>query len=157
MATFKEELIDILKRQLEVLEKLDSIAMEKTDIIMKDEIEKLKDLTVKEERLINEVANLELEREHLFDSWGMGKETSLSTIISNIPEGKEDLAKLGEKLFKILKDIEEKNETNNALIKDSLDWIEFNLNLMINVTTPPTYGNENKKSSLNNNLFDRKV
>lgn len=157
MATFKEELMEILKKQLEALKELDSIEIEKTDIIMNDEIEELKSLTVKEERLINEVATLELEREHLLDSWGIGKETSLATIISNIPEEKEDLEKLGEELFNVLKTIEENNKTNNALIKDSLEWIEFNLNLMTNATTPPTYGNENKKSSSKNSLFDRKV
>ncbi|MBW4827897.1 MAG: flagellar protein FlgN [Clostridiaceae bacterium] len=157
MTTFKEELMDILKEQLEALKELDSIAMEKTDIIMNDEIDGLKGLTVKEEGLINKVATLELEREHLLDSWGIGKETSLSTIISNIPEEKEDLEKLGEELFNVLKTIEEKNKTNNALIKDSLDWIEFNLNIMTNATIPPTYGNENKKSKSKNSLFDRKV
>lgn len=157
MVTFKEELMRILEEQLDILANLDRAAVEKTELIIDNDVDRLNEMITKEEKLIDKIASLELEREHLLDSWGITKGMPLSTIISEMPGEKKDIEILGEKLSNILISIDEKNKTNNFLIKDSLEWIEFNLNLMTNATTPYIYGNENKKTSSKNNFFDRQV
>lgn len=157
MATFKDELMTILERQLYILKDLKKITSKKTDIIMNDKVDELKKMTIKEEDFINKMAVLEMEREYLFDSWGIEKGTPLSNIIKDIPGEKEDLKILGNRLFIILKSIDEENKLNDILIKDSIDWIEFNLNLVTDTEVPSTYGNKNKKVKVNNNFFDRKV
>ena len=156
--TFKEELEAILKDQLETLRVLMSITEEKTQVLIDEKLETLEEITKSEEELINRVGIFEVERERLLDSWGMKTDTPLDTIIDNLPgcEG-EVLKKLGEELYKVLKAINEKNKLNNQLLSDNMDWVEFNLNLLTDVQTPPTYSKEENDVKNNNSLFDRKV
>jgi flagellar biosynthesis/type III secretory pathway chaperone len=155
--TFKEELIEILKEELEVLHVLKELVYEKTDIIINNDIEKLEKLTKKEEEFINKMAIVEEKRLKLMDSWGVGDNISISDVIEKIPEEKKDLMEIKNRLFSVFSDIKGRNEINNKLINDNLQWLDFNMNLISSVQTPTTYGQENKGSGANNSLFDRKV
>jgi hypothetical protein len=155
--TFKEELEQLLKKELEVLIKLKTISFEKTDLIINNRIQKLEEATMNEETLINEISFLEEEREKLLDNWGVGKDTSISDVIEKIPGEKEDLVELKDKLSHELEELYLRNALNNDLIRDSLEWIDFNMNLITNNSqTPTTYGKGNKESG-GNSIFDRKV
>ncbi|MBU5436679.1 flagellar protein FlgN [Tissierella sp. MSJ-40] len=155
--TFKEELEQLLKKELEVLAKLKTLSFEKTDLIINNRIQKLEEATMDEETLINEISFLEEEREKLLDNWGVGKDTSISDVIEKIPEEKEDLVELKDKLSHELEELYLRNALNNDLIRDSLEWIDFNMNLITNSSqTPTTYGKGNKGLG-GNSIFDRKV
>ena len=154
--TLNEELIIILKEELNILRNLNDLTYGKTDIIIANEVEKLEEITKKEENLINEIALKEKEREELLYNWGLKKDISISEIIEKTPEGKEELNILKEELLNLLKDIQSRNLVNNELIQENLEWLDFNMNLIYNTQTPPTYG-EDKKTRGNNSLFDRKV
>ena len=156
--TFKEELEAILKDQLETLRVLMSITEEKTQVLIDEKLETLEEITKSEEELINRVGIFEVERERLLDSWGMKTDTPLNTIIANLPEAEgEELRILGQELYQVLKTIDEKNQLNNQLLSDNMEWVEFNLNLLTNVQTPSTYGKGENDVKNNNSLFDRKV
>lgn len=156
--TFKEELEAILKDQLETLRVLMSITEEKTQVLIDEKLETLEEITKSEEELINRVGIFEVERERLLDSWGMKTDTPLNTIIANHPEAEgEELRILGQELYQVLKTIDEKNQLNNQLLSDNMEWVEFNLNLLTNVQTPSTYGKGENDVKNNNSLFDRKV
>ena len=154
---FKEELMETLKKELEILYTLKELTYEKTDIIINNEVEKLEEINNKEEELVNRMTTVEEQRLKLMDSWGIDVNTSISEIIEKIPEGKEELTEIGEELIKSLVDIQEKNQINSELINDNLEWLDFNMNLILNTQASTTYGKENKKIAANNNLFDRKV
>lgn len=154
--TFDEELTDLLKEELEILHSLKEISYEKTDIIVGNQVEKLESITKTEEELINKIALKEKEREELLDSWGLGSNTSINEIIEKVPKGKEDLNLLKEDLQVLLSDIQSRNLVNNELILENLQWLDFNMNLICNVQTPPTYG-KGQENPGGNSLFDRKV
>ncbi len=154
--TLDKELKIILKEELNILHSLKDITYEKTDIIIANEVEKLEEITKQEEDLINRIALEEKEREELLYSWGLKKDTSISEIIEKTPEGKEELNTIKDELLNLLKDIQSRNLVNNELIQENLEWLDFNMNLIYNIQTPPTYG-DNKKTRGNNSLFDRKV
>ena len=154
--TLNEELIIILKEELNILRNLNDLTYGKTDIIIANEVEKLEEITKKEENLINEIALKEKEREELLYNWGLKKDISISEIIEKTPEGKEELNILKEELLNLLKDIQSRNLVNNELIQENLEWLDFNMNLIYNIQTPPTYGDD-KKTRKGNSLFDRKV
>lgn len=154
--TLDKELKIILKEELNILHSLKDITYEKTDIIIANEVEKLEEITKQEEDLINRIALEEKEREELLYSWGLKKDTSISEIIEKTPEGKEELNTIKDELLNLLKDIQSRNFVNNELIQENLEWLDFNMNLIYNIQTPPTYG-DNKKTRGNNSLFDRKV
>ena len=155
--TFKEELIEVLKEELKALRILKDLTYEKTDIIISNQVEILEEITKREEELINRMAIAEEQRLYLMDSWGVGINLSLSQVIKNVPEDKEDLIEMKEELTQILEDIKTRNNTNNELINENLQWLDFNMNLISNIQTPVTYGKESKGRGANNSLFDRKV
>lgn len=155
--TFKDELMEILKEELKELESIRDISYEKTDIIMKNEVETLQKMTKEEERLILKIAALEDKRLKLFDSWGVNKNTAFSEIIERVPEGREDLIQIRDRLNSLLFDIKARNDINKELIKENLEWLEFNINLITQRSTPTTYDNKKKKEESNRSFFDRKV
>jgi flagellar biosynthesis/type III secretory pathway chaperone len=158
MTTFKEELEDVLKRELSVMEKILKVSQEKTDAIVDSNLKKLEEITKEEEVLLNKVASLEDEREELLNTWGLDTKLPLSEIIENIPEeDKSLLYEIKEKLITILEELREKNDLNNALIQDSLEFINFTLNAMASVESPATYEKDKLKDSRVKSIFDRKV
>lgn len=155
--TFSEELMDILKKEYEILLTLKELTFDKTDFITNNQVEKLEEMIKKEEELINLMANTEEERINLMDSWGVGINTPLSEVIEKVPEGKEGLMDIGEKLSKSMEEIQSRNNINSQLINENLQWLDFNMNLLTNTFTPTTYGKKKKGTETKNSLFDRKV
>ena len=155
--TFKEEMVRILKEELSILHILKELTYEKTDVIIDNQVERLEKITKREEELINKMKIAEDNRLELMDSWGVDINTPLIKVIEKIPEGKEELIELKDKLTSFLDDINGRNNINNELIKDNLEWLDFNMNLISNIQTPTTYGKGEKKVEVNSSLFDRKV
>lgn len=154
--TFKEELETILEKELNTLIDLKEISFEKTDMIINNHIQNLEQTTKKEEVLINEIGLLEEEREKLFDLWGLKINTPISDVIEKIPEDNKGLIVIKDKMIEVFEELHLRNTLNNDLIKENLDWIDFNMNLITGMQMPQNYGKDNKKSSVNS-IFDRKV
>ncbi|WP_313757531.1 flagellar protein FlgN [Tissierella sp.] len=154
--TFGEELLLVLEKEMNILVELKELSFRKTDIIVENLINDLEEITRKEEDLINEIGILEEEREKLLDTWGLAINTPISNIVEKLPEGNEELVAIADKMHNIMEELSFRNKLNNDIIKENLDWIDFNMNLITSTHMEPGYGNENKKSS-RNNIFDRKV
>lgn len=158
MSSFKDELKKILNGELQIYKELSQITYEKTQPIIDNDTEFLDKTTMREEELILGITQWEKKREELLNSWGLDKNTSMSQIISNITvEDKKELEDIKEELSKILEEIKERNELNNVLIRDSLEYLDFNINLLANVKDPGTYIKGSKSSNVNQSIFDRKV
>lgn len=155
--TFREELEEVLQKELEVLEELKEIAFDKTDLIINNEIQKLEATTKREESLVNQMGNLEKEREKLLDSWGVASNTVISEIIERIPEDKGQLEELKDKMHHNMEELYERNKLNNDLIMENLQWIDFNINLITDIHGHPSYGKDDEKKPSGSSLFDRKV
>ncbi|WP_312906918.1 flagellar protein FlgN [Tissierella praeacuta] len=154
--TFAEELMLILEKEMNILVELKELSFRKTDIIVDNLINDLEELTRKEEILINKIGTLEEEREKLLDTWGLAVNTPISSIIEKLPEDNEELIDITDKMHNIMEELSFRNKLNNDIIRENLDWIDFNMNLITSAHMEPGYGNESKKSS-RNNIFDRKV
>jgi len=154
--TFKEELETILEKELTTLIFLNEISFKKTDMIINNQIPELEQTTKKEESLINEIGLLEEKREKLFDIWGLAIDTPISDVIEKIPEDNSGLIVLKDNLKKVFEKLQLRNTLNNDLIKENLDWIDFNINLITGMQTPQSYGKDNKKTNVTS-IFDRKV
>ncbi|WP_353093778.1 flagellar protein FlgN [Tissierella praeacuta] len=154
--TFGEELVLVLEKELDILMKLKELSFSKTDMIVDNHIHELEQTTKDEENLINEMATLEEAREKLLDTWGIAINTPISNIIENLPENNESLITIVDKMHDEMEELSLRNKLNNDLIKQNLDWIDFNMNFITSTNIEPGYGDENKKSS-RNHIFDRKV
>ena len=157
--TFGEELKELLEKELIALKKLETIAFEKTDIIVNNQVEKLEELIKEEEDLINEIGLLEVARMQLLDTWGVAVDTPLSNVIEKVLEYKEELVHISNSMSEILEKLNIRNNLNNDLIRENLDWIDFNMNLIAGIEQPTSYGKDNKDNlkAGGNSIFDRKV
>jgi len=155
--TFKDELMEILKAELESLKAIKELSYEKTEVIINNQLEQLESITKKEVELINQMANLEKARLNLLNTWGVDIKAPLSQIMEKIPGEKEELLNLADDLKNSLKDIQSRNDMNRELIEDNLEWLEFNINLITEAATPATYSKEKNNSKSGRTIFDRKV
>lgn len=156
LMTFKEELEAILEKELAVLVDLKELTFKKTDLIINNKIQDLEKTIKTEESLINRMGLLEEERERLLDTWGVAVDTPISDVIEKIPGNSENLVDIKDKLHSVMEELYLRNRLNDDLIRENLDWIEFNINLITNIYPHPSYGKNNTKSG-GNSIFDRKV
>lgn len=154
--TFREELEIILNELLKTMIELMEISFEKTDYIVNKQLEELNQLTQKEEGSINKMEIIENARIWLLDTWGVGEDTPISDIIEKLPDDNSELIDIKDKMTKIFEELNTRNKLNNDLIRENLEWIDFNMNLMTSTPVEPSYGNENGETK-SNSIFDRKV
>ena len=140
-----EEMIEILKKQYEIYQEILKISEKKTDIVVKDKVDELKELVDSEEELIGKFIVLEKRRLSIVKEFGKSKGITgvlkIPELCEYFPENKEELMKLREDILSITKKINEKNKLNEKLIKNSLDYINFSVGLITGTGSQPlTYG-----------------
>ena len=135
MASLIEELTTTLQQEEKIYQNLIPIEEEKTQMIVSNNLESLSEITKQEQEFISEVNELEKKREEIVKNIAtvLGKESSKLTIrtIIELLKGQNEqknLARVYDTLTKTLDRVVSINEQNKALIKQSLDMIEFNMN-----------------------------
>lgn len=154
MASLIEELIVILEDENNEYEKLVSLSKEKTTIIIKGDINELKHMVVKEQLHVDRIVNLENKRTEVVNDIGivLNKEASSLTIkaIVDLLQGQEKeqhkLSLVHDKLKRTLKDMVTINDMNKGLLKESLEMIEFNINLINSLNQMPDMANYSKNA-----------
>lgn len=140
-----ERMIEILKKQYEIYQELLKISEDKTDIIVKDKIEELKEMVSREEELVKSFIPLEKERLSIVKEFGKSKGIQevlkIPELCEYFPQHKDELMGLRGNILDIVKKLADKNSTNEKLIKNSLDYINFSVGLITGAGTGPiTYG-----------------
>lgn len=145
MASLIENLIAGLNEEYAVYEKLLEVSMEKTPAIVSNDLERLKNITDKEQLLVDTVTGLEAERRQTMENIAsvLNKKREELTILNIVeflegqPEFHDPLLEIDEKLSKLAKKLKSVNEHNQILIKESLSMIEYNINLLQNLNRAP--------------------
>jgi|LSQX01.3.fsa_nt_gb flagellar biosynthesis/type III secretory pathway chaperone len=117
MPNNQDSLMEILKKEHELYDKLYSIAGKKKDVLLAEEIDQLAEIVLEEEGFLLEIRKLEEERLVL--------EEGLTDLKDEVIELKKELVNLAER-------IKERNYLNRKLIENSLSLINLNLNLIKN-------------------------
>ncbi|NLJ89859.1 MAG: flagellar protein FlgN [Clostridiales bacterium] len=135
MASLIEELTTTLKKEEIIYSNIIPIQEEKTKVIVSNDLESLSLITKQEEEFINEINKLEKRREEIVKNIALvlGRDPAslnIRTIIELLKgqEEQKDLAAVYDDLARTLKRATSINERNKALIEQSLDMIEFNMN-----------------------------
>lgn len=160
------ELIEILDRQRELYRKLLEIARAKQPVLVKGDLAKLEEFTRQEEQIVVQVGKLEEQRSKIHQALANHfhfpePEITLSDIASKVsPELSDKLSQVGDGLKDILNELKDVNSLNNVLIKQSLDYIEFSVNVITSIGETPSYPEkpgESKQGQSKARLFDQKV
>lgn len=152
MASLIEDLISNLEQEKEIYIQLVPIAEQKTRIIIKNDLKALQDITAQEQEVIDRITILEHKRAEVILNIGtvLGKnpaELTLKHIIQMLekqPAEQKKLSELHENLTLTIQRLVEINNQNKSLIEQSLEMIEFNMNLIQSTRMSPgnTYTKE---------------
>lgn len=155
MASLIDSLISVLKEENEQYKVLLEISKEKTDIIIKGDIEKLRDLVSHEQTYLDFVINLEKKRIEVTKDIAivLNKDVEYLTVerlihlLETQKKEQKELAQVRDELRRNLKDMVKINDMNKKLIEDSLEMIDFNINLITSMSQFPEVSNYSKEAN----------
>ncbi len=158
-------LLQILNEELKIYNELLSLSKNKTDIIIKGKVTELDTMVKREQELIVELGDLESQREAAVDKLSQQldinpSEITMSELVNRLgPVQAQELRKYQLNLTGILGELKELNDTNSKLIKNSLEFINFSVNIMAGTTnTGNNYGGNGQVNDPGKrNLFDMKL
>ena len=156
MASLMQDLIDTLdKEETEYVTLLD-LSKKKTPVIIKGEVDELQKITDEEQTVVNRISHLEKKREQVMDDIAEVinrdvKTLKLSYLIQMLekrPKERDALALIHDRLKATVGELVMINNQNRELIRQSLDIVDFNLNLIKSMRQAPETGNYNKDAGI---------
>lgn len=130
------QLIDTLKKLLKLHQSLHQIAIQKTDVLKKDDMASLKNIMNDEQKHLLAIQKIDKEREIAVYKLVSGHEIlgdkpTISDCI-NLATGEEKtkLKELQEHLVRCITEIKERNELNQQLLQQSLQFINLSLEML---------------------------
>lgn len=145
METSVGKLIEILEKESQVYEDILKIAKNKTEVLVQGKVDELKNITDIEQALVLKVGKLEVVRDELIQEIAkqINQEAKHLTITDIIKlaagDNKKQLKICAEKITKIVKQLNDTNHSNQELINQSLDYINFSINLLSSTHEGNTY------------------
>lgn len=158
-------LIDILKKEADLYEGVLKLSKSKTDVIVEGKVSGLEGITSIEQSMIMKLGKLEEEREKTVEQIALQLHVKASDItITNLEkrfsdEQAEKLKDCRNTLAKLVNELSTANELNSKLIRNSLDYIDFSINILTNAgSTGNNYGNSGQSNDLKKkNFFDMRL
>lgn len=165
MKRYFNDLIDILTKEVQLYTELKRIEDNKKNIIISNDVKALDAITKKEQGFVKTIVQLESLRTQAVDGLckerGIGKVSQMSDLYAHLnPFEIQQLQVNENKLKTTIDEIQEVNQMNEKLIKQSLEYIEFSVNLMKQFGMEEAgYGDgaKHKEVKASKGLFDAKV
>jgi len=167
MAGLIHDLIDTLGQQKECYEGLLTLARYKTDSIVNREMELLEEVLKREQEFMGRSARLEKNRETILKDISNVlninlKDLNISkliTMLDKTPDEQAQLRQIRTDLLGIVEELKNHNKTNEGLLQQSIEFINFTLNALqsMNTYSPGNYqgkGDESEQESVS--FFDTK-
>lgn len=138
MASLMEELIQTLDAEELLYRELLPVEEEKTRAIIANDLKSLQEITNREHELVDRTATLEKKREQVASDMAtvLGKNPATITLeqiaeaLKNQPEDQKKLQEVHDRLRKTVMRLQEVNDQNKVLLKESMEMVEFNMNVI---------------------------
>ena len=161
------KIVAILENEIRIYREILALSNEKRQILVEGKAAELDQIVRTEQRLSSEVITLEKERDEIIQSAVLSGNISKDEIIISKLSKKMDLESrrqiniLVPQLAGILSELKTLNDINGELIKQSLEYIEYTVNIMSSTGTATnlTYGSNSevpKKLGDKKTFFDTK-
>lgn len=149
MASLMENLIEILTKECDAYEGLLEVSRRKTSVIVKGDLEALTGLTDEEQEKASVVANLDKKRTEIMADIAnvLNKDvntlklTGLVEMLSARPQEQKSLAAAIDRIKKSAGALQQVNMQNGELLKNSIEMVEFELNLLQSMKKAPETAN----------------
>ncbi|MCR8984021.1 flagellar protein FlgN [Brevibacillus laterosporus] len=166
--THVNELFAVLDNLTELHQALYTLALEKREVLVKNDMQQLTDLIKKEQQLLKAVQRTELLRKDMtntiFNEKGVtvtdGTLQDVIRLCTDV-EMKNQLTQRREELLRVIGKLKEENEQNQQLLQYSLDFVNMSLDLFTDrpeedfIYKNP--GNQQIHSSMNRSIFNHKA
>lgn len=152
MASLMENLIDVLEKENVEYENLLNLSMQKTPVIVSENLEQLEKITDEEQYIVSRINHLDALREEAVHDIAnvLNKDVTNLKIVDLIkmlaqrPEEQQKLAAVFDKLQMNVRHVARINEQNRELIQSALDMVQFNMNVIQAMKMAPETANYNK-------------
>ena len=149
MASLMEELLTVLDTENAEYETLLELSMKKTPIIVSGDIVELQKITDEEQDVVNKISHLDQKRETVTKDIAnvINKDVEtlkLSTLIHLLdkqPKEQARLAVTSDKLQDTVRRIKKVNDQNAELIKQAMEMVSFDMNLIQAMKQAPETAN----------------
>lgn len=149
MAGLIDELVKTMSQENDIYRELIPIAEEKTRVIIKNDLDALQKITEQEQLTIEKINALEKKREEVVINIGTvlsrdPKELNMKALIKIMgkqPAEQKELSRIHDELDGNLRRLVTINDRNKELINQSLEMIEFNMNLIQSTRMAPGVNN----------------
>ena len=160
-----EKLIVLLAKMVKMYTEILQLSRLKSAAIIAADMKEIEALTQKEELLIAQVRKLETARTKIMREIASdcGREIEGLTLAKLLelaePEIASQLTKFSEEFNTIIRELTLVNQLNTDLIQQALGYVNYNINLLSQSVTGPTYApqGQNNDGSRVFRLLDRKV
>lgn len=152
MASLMENLISVLEEETEEYSKLLELSMKKTPVIVAGNLESLQQITDEEQEIVARLNRLERKREEVTKDIANVLNRDMQTLkLANIvdmlesrPVEQKRLAATHDALKMVLGQMTRVNEQNRELLQQSLELVEFDINLIHSLRSAPQTANYNR-------------
>lgn len=130
--------METLKAEEKLYAELIPIEEEKTRAIVSNDLDKMQSITDQEREMVDKTTALEAKREEVAVNIAtvLGKDPKTITLdeieesLQKQPEDRKNLQAIHDKLKKTVHRLRDVNEMNKELLQESMDMVEFNMNVM---------------------------
>lgn len=152
MASLMENLIEVLDRECDEYEGLLTVSQRKTPIIVSGNLENLQQITDEEQALVSRINNLERRRMEVTADIAtvLNKDvtkltlTNLIDMLAARPAEQAALMKSYDRLHRSVRELKRVNEQNGALLRDALEMVNFEINILHAAKAAPETANYNR-------------
>ncbi len=152
MASLMEVLIDVLEQENQEYEKLLSLSMRKTSVIVSEDLAELTKITDEEQVIVSRINHLDNQRYEAVSDIAdvLNKDVDKLKIVDLIKmlagrtEEQEKLAAVFDRLRENVRGVKRANEQNGELIRDALELVQFNMNVLQSMNKAPESANYNR-------------
>lgn len=136
MAGLVSEYIAQLEEMAGYYDELLDISLEKKEIVIRNELEALRSLTEKENQVIGRFGRAERKRSEILQDMALVMNRPVESLdletLCELIQGPEqaELCKLRLRIREVTDKLRQANDRNKVLIQNSLDYIDFSVNLM---------------------------
>lgn len=149
MASLIENLIETLEEECLLYEQLTSVSMEKTPVIVANDLEKLSQINAKEQALVDKITGISHKRDQELVEIAtvLGKDAKTITVSEIIhlmrkqPEFQHPLITVKDKLKKQVEQLNQVSVHNRDLLQEAIEMTEYSINLVQSLNQAPETAN----------------
>ncbi len=149
MASLMEELITVLAQECDRYEELLGLSSSKTPVIVAGDLQQLSTITDEEQIVVAKIAALDKKREVAMKDIAtvLNKDvttlklTDLVRMLDKRPEEQRRLAQERDRLQNVAGRVQQINSQNQALLQNSLEMVQFEMNILQSAKRAPETAN----------------